>query len=121
MCLRLEHFGHVQMTPSRSTVTSTVAFSIAGELSWPTLLLILPPNCSSMPRGYGARDRCLLAGRLPTPHRYNIVEGKVSSFTDLTLGMGMGMEATGWQNIISRCVFLGLTFAGAKALAPFDW
>src|SRR5262249_1261376 len=26
--------------------------------------------------------------------------------------------ATGWQNIIFRCVFLGLTFAQAKAVAP---
>jgi ABC-type polysaccharide/polyol phosphate transport system ATPase subunit len=45
-----------------------------------------------------------------------IIEGKVSSFTDITLGMDQ--EATGWQNIIFRCVFLGLTFAEAKQLAP---
>jgi ABC-type polysaccharide/polyol phosphate transport system ATPase subunit len=45
-----------------------------------------------------------------------IIEGKVSSFTDITLGMDP--EATGWQNIIFRCVFLGLTFAEAKQLAP---
>lgn len=44
------------------------------------------------------------------------VEGRVSSFTDITLGMDP--EATGWQNIIFRCVFLGLTFAEANALAP---
>jgi ABC-type polysaccharide/polyol phosphate transport system ATPase subunit len=45
-----------------------------------------------------------------------VVEGKVSSFTDI--GLGMDPEATGWQNIIFRCVFLGLTFAEARALAP---
>ena len=44
------------------------------------------------------------------------ISGKISSFTDITLGMDP--EATGWQNIIFRCVFLGLTFADAKALAP---
>jgi ABC-type polysaccharide/polyol phosphate transport system ATPase subunit len=45
-----------------------------------------------------------------------VIEGKVSSFTDITLGMDP--EATGWQNITFRCVFLGLTFAQAKELAP---
>jgi ABC-type polysaccharide/polyol phosphate transport system ATPase subunit len=45
-----------------------------------------------------------------------IIEGKISSFTDIELGMDR--EATGWQNIILRCVFLGLTFAEARAIAP---
>jgi ABC-type polysaccharide/polyol phosphate transport system ATPase subunit len=45
-----------------------------------------------------------------------VIEGKVSSFTDI--GLGMDLEATGWENIIFRCVFLGLTFAQARALAP---
>jgi ABC-type polysaccharide/polyol phosphate transport system ATPase subunit len=44
------------------------------------------------------------------------IEGKISSFTDITLGMEP--EATGWQNIIFRCVFLGLTFKQAQDLAP---
>jgi ABC-type polysaccharide/polyol phosphate transport system ATPase subunit len=44
-----------------------------------------------------------------------VIQGKVSSFTDI--GLGMDPEATGWQNIIFRCVFLGLTFAEARALA----
>src|SRR5690242_11979383 len=44
------------------------------------------------------------------------IRGKVSSFTDITLGMDP--EATGWQNIIFRCVFLGFTFAEARELAP---
>jgi ABC-type polysaccharide/polyol phosphate transport system, ATPase component len=44
------------------------------------------------------------------------IDGKVSSFTDITLGMEP--EATGWQNILFRCVFLGLSFAEARGLAP---
>lgn len=44
------------------------------------------------------------------------IEGKVSSFTDITLGMDP--EATGWQNIIFRSVFLGLSFSDAQRLAP---
>ena len=43
------------------------------------------------------------------------VQGKVASFTDLTLGMDF--EATGWENITYRCVFLGLTFTQARELA----
>lgn len=44
------------------------------------------------------------------------VDGSLSSYTDLTLGMDP--EASGWQNIIFRCVFLGLSFSEAKKLAP---
>jgi ABC-type polysaccharide/polyol phosphate transport system ATPase subunit len=44
------------------------------------------------------------------------VEGNVSSFVDITLGMDL--EATGWDNIVLRGVFMGLTFAQARALAP---
>ena len=58
----------------------------------------------------------VVAGVYPPRSGEAIVEGRVSSFTDITLGMEP--EATGWQNIIFRCVFLGLTFAEARALAP---
>lgn len=44
------------------------------------------------------------------------VAGRLSSFTDITLGMDP--EATGYENIIFRAVFLGLTFAEARALSP---
>jgi ABC-type polysaccharide/polyol phosphate transport system ATPase subunit len=44
------------------------------------------------------------------------VQGHVSSFVDITLGMDP--EATGWDNIVLRGVFMGLTFAQARALAP---
>jgi len=44
------------------------------------------------------------------------IEGKLSSFTDITLGMDP--EATGLENIIFRCVFMGLSFAEARRLSP---
>jgi len=44
------------------------------------------------------------------------IAGTVSSFTDITLGMDP--EATGWENIIFRCIFMGMTFAEARQLAP---
>jgi ABC-type polysaccharide/polyol phosphate transport system ATPase subunit len=44
------------------------------------------------------------------------VKGTVSSFTDITLGMDP--EATGWENIIFRCIFMGMTFADARRQAP---
>src|SRR4029077_13378458 len=43
-------------------------------------------------------------------------EGRLSSFTDITLGMDL--EATGLENIIFRCVLMGLTFAEARRLSP---
>jgi ABC-type polysaccharide/polyol phosphate transport system ATPase subunit len=46
-----------------------------------------------------------------------IIKGKVSSFVDITLGMDV--EATGWQNIIFRCIFLGLSYKQATELSPF--
>jgi ABC-type polysaccharide/polyol phosphate transport system ATPase subunit len=44
------------------------------------------------------------------------IKGRISSFTDITLGMDM--EANGWDNIIFRCAFMGLSFEQAKALTP---
>jgi ABC-type polysaccharide/polyol phosphate transport system ATPase subunit len=44
------------------------------------------------------------------------VEGRVSALTDITLGMDP--EATGWENIIFRSVFLGRSFAEARDMAP---
>jgi ABC-type polysaccharide/polyol phosphate transport system ATPase subunit len=44
------------------------------------------------------------------------IEGSTSSFTDITLGMDP--EATGWENIIFRCAFMGLSFEQAKRLSP---
>jgi ABC-type polysaccharide/polyol phosphate transport system ATPase subunit len=44
------------------------------------------------------------------------IAGSISSFTDITLGMDP--ESTGWENIIFRCVFMGLGFAEAKRRSP---
>jgi ABC-type polysaccharide/polyol phosphate transport system ATPase subunit len=58
----------------------------------------------------------VLAGVYPPTGGSASIEGSISSFTDLALGMDP--EATGWDNIIFRCVFLGLSFRKAKALSP---
>jgi ABC-type polysaccharide/polyol phosphate transport system ATPase subunit len=58
----------------------------------------------------------LISGVYPPLTGEAVIEGRVSSFTDISLGMDV--EATGWDNIIFRCIFLGLTFAEARALAP---
>src|SRR6516225_2217238 len=44
------------------------------------------------------------------------VLGILASYTDMALGMDP--EATGWQNIIFRCVFMGMTFSEARAASP---
>ena len=44
------------------------------------------------------------------------VDGRLSSFTDITLGMDS--EATGFDNIIFRCIFMGLSFKEARRLSP---
>ena len=47
----------------------------------------------------------VVSGVYPPLRGEALIDGSVSSFTDLSLGMDT--EATGWQNIIFRCVFLG--------------
>ena len=44
------------------------------------------------------------------------IEGNVSSLVDITLGMEP--EASGWDNILFRGAFLGLSYAEARKLAP---
>ena len=51
----------------------------------------------------------------PTRGSFSIV-GRLSSFTDITLGMDP--EATGIDNIVFRSVFMGLSFAEARRLSP---
>jgi ABC-2 type transport system ATP-binding protein/lipopolysaccharide transport system ATP-binding protein len=58
----------------------------------------------------------LLSGAYEPSSGSATIVGKVSSLLDLS--MGMDFELTGRQNIILRGVFLGMTFAQAKALAP---
>jgi ABC-type polysaccharide/polyol phosphate transport system ATPase subunit len=59
--------------------------------------------------------RVLAGVYLPRPGSATIA-GSISSFTDITLGMDP--ESTGWENIIFRCVFMGLGFAEAKRRSP---
>ena len=58
----------------------------------------------------------VLAGIYEPPEGRVRIEGRVSSLTDLT--MGMDMEATGYENIVMRGVFLGLSRAEARARLP---
>lgn len=58
----------------------------------------------------------VIAGVYPPVRGSAAVEGRVAAFTDLTLGMDM--ESTGWDNIVYRCVYLGLGFREARELAP---
>ena len=58
----------------------------------------------------------VIAGVYPPVRGTALMQGKVAAFTDLTLGMDM--ESTGWDNIVYRCVFLGLGFRQARELAP---
>ena len=58
----------------------------------------------------------VLAGVYPPGHGCAEIAGSISSFTDITLGMDP--ESTGWDNIIFRCVFMGLSFQDAKRLSP---
>lgn len=44
------------------------------------------------------------------------IEGAISSLTDIT--MGMDPENSGYENIIMRCVFMGMTFAEAHSKIP---
>ncbi|MBP7190348.1 MAG: ABC transporter ATP-binding protein [Rickettsiaceae bacterium] len=41
------------------------------------------------------------------------VEGKISSLTDIT--MGMDPESSGYDNIIMRCIFMGMTLKEARS------
>lgn len=58
----------------------------------------------------------VLAGVYEPTHGSASIDGRISSFTDITLGMDH--EATGLENIIFRCVFMGLTFKEARRLSP---
>ena len=65
-----------------------------------------------------ARRRCCVCWPASTnrPSGRCRSKGGCRSFTDITLGMDQ--EATGLENIIFRCVFMGLSFAEARRLSP---
>jgi ABC-type polysaccharide/polyol phosphate transport system ATPase subunit len=58
----------------------------------------------------------LLSGVYAPSQGTVLIDGDVTSFTDLTLGMDL--EATGLQNIIFRLVFMGLSFSEAHKMSP---
>jgi ABC-type polysaccharide/polyol phosphate transport system ATPase subunit len=58
----------------------------------------------------------VLAGIYEPPEGTVTIEGTVSAMTDVT--MGMNMDATGRENVILRCLFLGMTYAEAQATLP---
>jgi ABC-type polysaccharide/polyol phosphate transport system ATPase subunit len=58
----------------------------------------------------------VLAGVYPPQIGSATIDGSISSFTDLALGMDL--ESTGWENIIFRCAFMGLSFRQAERLSP---
>ena len=58
----------------------------------------------------------VLAGVFEPPVGRVRIEGSVSSLTDVT--MGMDVDATGYENILMRCVFLGMTYGEAKRAIP---
>ena len=58
----------------------------------------------------------VLAGIMEPSAGQLVKRGKVSSLLDM--GMGMDPEATGYENIEMRSVFLGATFAEAKRRVP---
>jgi ABC-2 type transport system ATP-binding protein/lipopolysaccharide transport system ATP-binding protein len=69
--------------------------------------------------GNGAGKSTLLkiiAGIMEPSIGRAVIEGSVSSL--LETSMGMDLEATGYENIVMRSVFLGATFEEARARIP---
>lgn len=54
----------------------------------------------------------VLAGVYPPTHGKVEIEGSLTPLTDLSLGMDP--ESTGLENIIFRCIFIGMTFKQAR-------
>tara|TARA_R110002074_G_scaffold402283_1_gene606109 strand:- start:9652 stop:10356 length:705 start_codon:yes stop_codon:yes gene_type:complete len=54
----------------------------------------------------------VLSGVYPPTHGRVEIEGSLTPLTDLSLGMDP--ESTGYENIIFRCVFIGMTFREAR-------
>lgn len=54
----------------------------------------------------------VLAGIYEVTNGYSQIDGYTSSLTDIT--MGMDPESSGYENIIMRCIFMGMSFKEAK-------
>jgi ABC-type polysaccharide/polyol phosphate transport system ATPase subunit len=100
-----------RLTSHHSTVVVRALDSIDLELKDGDRLGIIGAN--------GSGKTTLLrvfAGVYPPDRGSATIEGSISSFTDIALGMDP--ESTGWENIIFRCAFMGMTFEQAKRLSP---
>src|SRR6185437_14354522 len=58
----------------------------------------------------------VMAGVYEPPRGRAEIVGRVATLLDVT--MGMDFEATGYENIIARGIFLGMTFAEARSKIP---
>jgi ABC-type polysaccharide/polyol phosphate transport system ATPase subunit len=58
----------------------------------------------------------VLAGILAPTRGLSRISGRVSSLLDITFGLDM--EANGYENILMRCVLLGMTFKEAREKTP---
>jgi ABC-type polysaccharide/polyol phosphate transport system ATPase subunit len=109
--LRLYQALGGKLTAHHGTVVVRALDGIDLELSDGDRLGLIGPNGS----GKTTLLR-VLAGIYPPRPGSATIDGSVSSFTDITLGMDL--EATGWDNIIFRCLFMGLSLGEAKRLSP---
>ena len=117
-------------TPKSKSITSLLTGRVGGAIGRHNKITIIKAlsdvtlSCKEGDRlglvGHnGAGKTTLLrviAGIYPPVSGEIKVKGSVSALTDMMLGMDM--EATGRQNIIFRCVFLGMTFAEAREALP---
>jgi ABC-type polysaccharide/polyol phosphate transport system ATPase subunit len=138
--LDLKHMAHVKMdrvtiqfpiyTPHTRSVTSMLTGRLGGSMQRNNGTTVVSA-LKNVSLNLGDGDRLglvghngagkttflrVVAGVYPPVSGSIDVEGRVSAFTDIMLGMNY--ESNGWDNIIYRCVFLGLSFKEAHALAP---
>jgi ABC-type polysaccharide/polyol phosphate transport system ATPase subunit len=109
--LRLYHSLGGKLTSRHKTVVVRALDGIDLALGDGDRLGIIGPNGS----GKTTLLR-VLAGVYSPGEGSATIEGSISSFTDITLGMDP--ESTGWENIIFRCAFMGLSFQEAKRRSP---